>query len=368
MLPPGKYPLPVIRREKDPVRKVTDSATLLEYLLTSIQPELKRNDGKPLMLGDRVQSYEHLFTDVRDVNFALGVRNFLVHADADRGHPSMPQEIERAADHLLRAIDDVLPYVPPDIARDSRSDPEGGAYIRPQDVPKHDSASASESTGGAPVQGSHDQPRPRLSFLWITIPVAIVTLLFIGYHSGRIEILEKFSSDPAQPPPLPYFKKSVDRVVGVSFGKWYLDEPTSLYRSPKKDAEITATLNAGETVDAINMDIQTNRYGEVVVIRDIDLNQSSVGGEVWTLKRGDRLYIMEYLGEGWAKVWFQGKEHNIYWLTGKEEVLDDSLREWGHRIVELDENRWVKVNVPELSMKGWILNPDARCMSLWDGC
>lgn len=91
-----------IRRHGTARQKVIDSGILLDYVLRQLEGI---SASEKLDLGVLVQRNGHRFKFLSDVNFALGVRNTLVH------HPELAKadEVHRSAGHLDVAICDLLP-------------------------------------------------------------------------------------------------------------------------------------------------------------------------------------------------------------------------------------------------------------------
>ena len=118
MLPPGVKTLKAIRRQRDPVTRVHEAKRLLEYLLDAMTPGLTDGRGREAFLGDMVRAQEGCFSNVRDVMFAIGVRNRLDHPSV-REEPPKADEIERAGWHLVRAVEEVLPHAPREVAREA---------------------------------------------------------------------------------------------------------------------------------------------------------------------------------------------------------------------------------------------------------
>ena len=118
MLPPGVKTLKAIRRRRDPITRVHEAKRLLEYLLDAMSPGLTDGRGREAFLGDMVRAQEEHFSNVRDVMFAIGVRNRLDHPSV-REEPPKPDEIERAGWHLVRAIEEILPHAPRELAREA---------------------------------------------------------------------------------------------------------------------------------------------------------------------------------------------------------------------------------------------------------
>lgn len=124
MLPPGVKTLKTIGRQRDPITRVHEAKRLLEYLLDAMTPGLTDSQGREAFLGDMVRAQERHFSNVRDVMFAIGVRNRLDHPSV-REEPPSAAEIERAGRHLLRAIEEILPHAPREPAQDAGYRPAG---------------------------------------------------------------------------------------------------------------------------------------------------------------------------------------------------------------------------------------------------
>ena len=119
MLPQGIYPISKIERERAADAQVTKLVSLLGYLLSLINPNVTPKDGKNVGFGERVNANRHLFTNVPDVFFAIGVRNCLVHPE-NCEKPHTEAEIKRAAKHLRNAIHEIRDHnrIPADVKRD----------------------------------------------------------------------------------------------------------------------------------------------------------------------------------------------------------------------------------------------------------
>lgn len=102
-------------RERKPDDQVKDLGTVLEYLLVMLEPSFVGKDPrKSPQLGERVQHCQTYLRDLqqlKDVNFAVGIRNDLIHA-GEPGHevPPPPRDIERAAKHLFVATEHILAH------------------------------------------------------------------------------------------------------------------------------------------------------------------------------------------------------------------------------------------------------------------
>lgn len=119
VLPQGIYPVAKIEQESALDTQVTRLVSLLGYLLNLINPNVEPKDGKNVGFGERVNANSHLFTNVHDIFFAIGVRNSIVHPEnCDKPHTKA--EIERAVKHLRNAIYEIRDHyrIPADIKQD----------------------------------------------------------------------------------------------------------------------------------------------------------------------------------------------------------------------------------------------------------
>jgi len=119
MLPQGIYPISKIEQEYAADTQVTKLVSLLGYLLSLINPDVTPKDGKNVGFGERVNANRHLFTNVPDVFFAIGVRNCIVHPE-NCEKPYTEAEVKRAAKHLRNAIYEIRDHrrIPADVKRD----------------------------------------------------------------------------------------------------------------------------------------------------------------------------------------------------------------------------------------------------------
>lgn len=142
-LPPGVKTLAQVRKQADPITRVHEAKRLLEFLLAESLPDLEGPDGRDPFLSDYAKACESCFSNIRDVMWAIGVRNRLDHPK--RGdEPLRPEEIERAGNHLIRAIEDFLPHAPDAVAT------AAGQQAKPKAEPKPKTASKGKAKPAAP--------------------------------------------------------------------------------------------------------------------------------------------------------------------------------------------------------------------------
>src|SRR5689334_13500673 len=103
-LPYGAAPIPVIRAQQNPVHRVKDAGSTLEFILGLLQPEFtRRPDGTPPGLADRVRLWND-FSQPEAVMSAVQVRNDLTHP----GYRTTTDALQRAANDLLQALEETV--------------------------------------------------------------------------------------------------------------------------------------------------------------------------------------------------------------------------------------------------------------------
>ena len=121
--------------------------------------------------------YEDRFTNVRLVNWALGVRNTLAHPGEDKRQYT-PTEIQNAASHLVQAVKDLLPYTTPEVAARIR----GRSHERPLRAEPQKRQMPVQERGRPKKKDRPARPRPHAA--WIATLAAIV-LVVVGYAVNR---------------------------------------------------------------------------------------------------------------------------------------------------------------------------------------
>lgn len=116
-LPKGVYSLPAIRQLSDPARQVVELATLFETLLEAMDDD----NGRPMLLAERIRKFDRFFTDARAVQFAANVRARLGAAGGDEPAPTS-DDLRQAAAALHGAIQDIIEDLPPAIAAAAQAD------------------------------------------------------------------------------------------------------------------------------------------------------------------------------------------------------------------------------------------------------
>lgn len=146
----------------------------------------------------------------------------------------------------------------------------------------------------------------------------------------------------------PYVVQGACPHEGCRYGVWFSAEPRTLYSSPD-GSPLGARIEPGERVAALTGTVFVNP-ARAVVVRDFG-----------SLKAGDQVLVLDYLGEGQAVYWSNGR----YFADGQPDCprLDCTaiLRLEGPRRPGVDVSNaaeytwWVKVQRRD-GTQGWIRN------------
>ena len=117
-LPLGVMSLAELERYDDPVVQIPFLSSLLEYVLRLIFPNIKsekRGLIKEAYHGRRVAIRS---VNERELNYAMTIRNRIVHPISDYDDPApSPQECRIARDNLLNAVREAIDHLPDSVNR-----------------------------------------------------------------------------------------------------------------------------------------------------------------------------------------------------------------------------------------------------------
>lgn len=152
-------------------------------------------------------------------------------------------------------------------------------------------------------------------------------------------------------PTLPYIQTSCP-MSSCNYGTWKLKSATFLYAEPSLQAKSIVKLDPMQVVEALTGKIHTARYGEIEVVKAVELNEDN---HKLTLQPGDKLFDLESIGLGMHTIWYNGE---IYYLNnGWNSDIAKNENLWGKELIDRQTDWWVKVNIPEKNLTGWIVNP-----------
>lgn len=121
------------------------------------------------------------------------------------------------------------------------------------------------------------------------MPAIFFLALFVGGATAQ-------SSGPR----MPFVDKGACPFEGCTYRDWTVDKPTVMRSAMRDGSPVAFRLKNGEKVIGVTGTVITTRAGIVRVLKNTTLDNVK-------LKRGDNLYLLTYLGEGFSKIWYKGR-------------------------------------------------------------
>ena len=160
-------------------------------------------------------------------------------------------------------------------------------------------------------------------------------------------------------PPSVFVDRGACPFECCTYRAWRTEKDTIAYSQSSKNSKRVGVFKAGTRVVAITGEVRT-RPGKFSIIKAHD-----------KYKPGDVLWVYTPLGEGYYKVWFDGKmtDEELDYMSGPYEETfprcEDSKDCWGRLEQPLRADWWVKIK----SKQGWIgWTNEAENFSNKDAC
>lgn len=174
---------------------------------------------------------------------------------------------------------------------------------------------------------------------------ALILFVWIGMASpalcGRVE--------SADSPPEFYISKNICPFECCTYGRWRAVESVDLKDAP--NGKVIGDVKEGEHVEAVTGEVHAKPGIMKVVVPHKQF------------KKGDTIYILHYIGEGYFKYWHQGKvgeEEFIFILNlAEDDPLCKTPREdcWG-QLQKAEESVWWVQMKNAGGTVGWTDHPE----------
>jgi hypothetical protein len=157
-------------------------------------------------------------------------------------------------------------------------------------------------------------------------------------------------------PPVPFEDAGACPFEGCVYREWKARTTVQVRAARRADAPVVFRLRAGESVTALTGVVVTVRAGRVQFGAPQHLLTS--GGPIDVLP-GQTLYLLTYQGEGFTKVWFNGK---VYEDVDASSFMNGACADAPHRcsgrIVEPSRTEWWVQVRNKAGQVGWTREPD----------
>lgn len=101
-------------------------------------------------------------------------------------------------------------------------------------------------------------------------------------------------------PPMPYVDRGACPFECCTYRQWTVEKPTAVRAAMNDSSPVIYNLKRGEKVLGMTGVVITRQPGILEALKNTKLDK-------YSLKRGDRIYLLTYLGEGFNKIWFKGR-------------------------------------------------------------
>jgi len=141
-------------------------------------------------------------------------------------------------------------------------------------------------------------------------------------------------------PPMPYIDKGACPFECCTYRQWTVEKPTAILSAMKPNAPVAFRVRKGERVRGMTGVVITERAGIAEALKNT--TQSSV-----PIGRGDRIFLLTNLGEGFVQAWFKKRLFQAEpYDTSTFKVLRDAKSVW-----------WVKIKNSKGKI-GWSREPE----------
>lgn len=141
-------------------------------------------------------------------------------------------------------------------------------------------------------------------------------------------------------PPVPYVDKGACPFECCTYREWNVTKPTAARKNMSDDSPIGFRMKPGEKVIGVTGVVITTQPGMARVLKKTTLGKIR-------LNRGDELFLLTNLGEGFSKIWYKGRifEESVYGESAYK-LIREPKSVW-----------WVKVK-NRRGQTGWSRQPE----------
>jgi hypothetical protein len=132
----------------------------------------------------------------------------------------------------------------------------------------------------------------RISPAHIIMAFAILVITALAADAGQTD-----------KPPIPYYDYGACPFECCTYKEWTATAKTILRKDHNDSSPVIGIIKAGEMVQGLTGVVITTKPGKVKIIKEITLDEE----KKISLKPGDIIYYLHYVGEGFDMFWFRGK-------------------------------------------------------------
>ena len=157
-------------------------------------------------------------------------------------------------------------------------------------------------------------------------------------------------------PPVPFEDVGACPFEGCEYREWKARTRVRILAARRANAPVAFRLRAGESVTALTGVVVTVRAGRVRF--DVPQRLLTSSGPI-DVAPAETLYLLTYQGEGFSKVWFNGKVYEDVDVSGfLNSVCEDTPNRCSGRVVEPSRTEWWVQVQNKAGQVGWTREPD----------
>jgi len=104
-------------------------------------------------------------------------------------------------------------------------------------------------------------------------------------------------------PPIPYYDEGACPFECCTYKEWTAKSKTILRKNHNDSAPVIGIIQPGESVQGLTGVVITTKPGKIRITKAITMDEE----KKISLKPGDIIYYLHYVGEGYDMFWFKGK-------------------------------------------------------------
>lgn len=153
---------------------------------------------------------------------------------------------------------------------------------------------------------------------WLRQPITILSLVLLS------AVLSASDDAGAKMPPRVFVDDGVCPFECCTYRQWTVEKPTTLLDQPN-GKQVLGTLAKGDIVQGLTGKVIST---PIPAKADLDIPETPI-------KKGDTFYVLHYEGEGYWKVWFEGKTTSVH-----QSVMEvpHPKAEWWVKVKDAHEN------------------------------
>ena len=142
-------------------------------------------------------------------------------------------------------------------------------------------------------------------------------------------------------PAMPFVDKGACPFECCTYRQWTVEKPTAIRREMNSTSATLFSVKKGEKVQGMTGVVITSKPGVVKILKNTKIGEINV-------KRGETVYALTYLGEGFFRIWRKGKliEGDISGDSKLFKFVNQPVSVW-----------WVKIKNRRGKI-GWSKQPD----------